>query len=159
MRLPVSLKRTQFAAAVFVGALLLLGAGDNSARVERLGHEMMCMCGCNQILLECNHAGCTYSDTMRRELVNAVDRNDEDKAVVQTFIDKYGTTVLAAPGKKGFDLIAWVLPYVALVLGLLGVSFVVKAWRGRMTAAPVAAPKDSAELASFREQARKETEL
>ena len=40
----------------------LLGANGDSARFTDLGHRMMCVCGCNQILLECNHVGCTYSD-------------------------------------------------------------------------------------------------
>ena len=49
-------------------AMLFLGA-DTDARFNKLGHQLMCMCGCNQILLECNHVGCTYSDRMRNELI------------------------------------------------------------------------------------------
>ena len=34
-----------------------------------LGHKLMCKCGCNQILLECNHVGCSYSTKMRDQLM------------------------------------------------------------------------------------------
>src|ERR1017187_3261496 len=43
------------------------GAGDPATRFNELGHQMMCICGCNQILLECNHVGCPDSDGMRNE--------------------------------------------------------------------------------------------
>src|SRR5580704_12958630 len=35
-----------------------LGASDPATRFNEIGHQMMCICGCNQILLECNHVGC-----------------------------------------------------------------------------------------------------
>src|SRR5690242_21825804 len=106
--------RLRLLSAVLLGVLILIGAGDNSARVDKLGHQLMCMCGCNQILLECNHVGCTYSDSMRKELVAAVDSGSNDNSVLQTFIDKYGTTVLAAPSKTGFDRVAWIMPYLEI---------------------------------------------
>ena len=52
-------------------AVFLLGANGDNARVTDLGHRLMCVCGCNQILLECNHVGCTYSDKMRQQLASA----------------------------------------------------------------------------------------
>ena len=46
----------------------LLGAGDENTRFNDLGHRLMCVCGCNQILLDCNHVGCNYSEHMRGEV-------------------------------------------------------------------------------------------
>ncbi|HVN21612.1 MAG TPA: hypothetical protein VMU05_22690, partial [Dongiaceae bacterium] len=43
-------------------------------RFNDLGHKLMCKCGCNQILLECNHVGCSYSTQMREELMAALTR-------------------------------------------------------------------------------------
>src|SRR5579862_4528488 len=105
--------KVRLLAAVFLGLIVLLGAGDDSARVDKLGHRMMCACGCNQILLECNHVGCTYSSRMRGELVAAVDSGESDRDVLQFFVQKYGTTILAAPTKQGFDRVAWIMPYLA----------------------------------------------
>src|SRR5258708_1043600 len=148
--------------AVFVGVLLLMGAGDDAARIDRLGHQMMCVCGCNQILLECNHVGCSYSTRMRDELVAAVDSGDSDGVVLEAFIQKYGTTVLAAPTTVGWaNRAAWVMPYAALALGIILVAFVVRAWRSRpLPFAPGAPPPVSGiELERFRAQARQETDL
>jgi cytochrome c-type biogenesis protein CcmH len=157
---PASLRRTLQAALLFVALIALLGAGDD-ARFNRLGHQMMCACGCNQILLECNHVGCRYSDNMRGELMAAIDRGDNDDLVMQSFVQKYGSTVIAAPSNTGFDRVAWIVPYLALVLGIFGVGFLVRAWRSRPlipTAATLPAVSGAA-LDRFRDQARKDTDL
>ena len=145
---------------VGIAVAMLMGASDQAARFNDLGHRLMCVCSCNQILLECNHVGCTYSDRMRAELVAAVDRGDNDDLTLQSFVQKYGPPVLAAPTKTGFDRVAWVAPYLALVLGLGLVTFIVRTWRSRPLVLPADAPVPvhGAELDRFRAQARKETE-
>jgi cytochrome c-type biogenesis protein CcmH/NrfF len=141
--------------------LIVAGAGDESARFNDLGHRLMCACGCNQILLECNHVGCAYSDRMRAELVAAVDRGDNDDLTLQSFVQKYGPTVLAAPKKTGFDRVAWVTPYAVLVLGIGLVGFIVRAWRSRPLLKPAELPAavHGSELERFRQQARRETDI
>jgi cytochrome c-type biogenesis protein CcmH len=142
-----------------VAVVALAGAGDESARFTDLGHRMMCVCGCNQILLECNHVGCTYSDRMRGELMASLDRGDSDDLTLQSFVQKYGTTVLAAPTKQGFNRVAWIIPYLVLVLGLLATMFIVRAWRGRQTLPAMVTRADDAAMDLYRRQARRETEL
>ena len=74
-------------------------------------------------------------------------------------MQKYGPTVLAAPGNTGFDRAAWILPIVALVVGFSWIVFVVRSWKNRP--APLIAdglrPVRGSELEQFREQARRET--
>src|SRR6202045_4318102 len=113
----------------------LTGAGDPATRFSEIGHQMMCICGCNQILLECNHVGCPDSDGMRNELMAAVSRGDSDSLVEQAFVQKYGPTVLAAPTAKCFDRTAWIVPFVALALGFTIVIMVIRSWKNRPTPA------------------------
>ena len=140
---------------------LFAGAGDPATRFTEIGHQLMCICSCNQILLECNHVGCPDSDGMRNELQDAVNRGDSDSLVEQSFVQKYGPTVLAAPTTSGFDRVAWIFPFVAFVLGLGFVVVVVREWKNRP--APAIAdglhPLRGAELEQFRDQASKETDL
>ena len=155
------LRRSLQVTVLIAAVVIFTGAGDDSARFNDLGHRLMCACGCRQILLECNHVGCGYSDRMRAELVAAVDRGDNDDLTLQSFVQKYGPTVLAAPTKTGFNRVAWIAPYVALLLGLALVSFIVRAWRSRPLLRPADLPAavHGAELERFREQARRETEV
>jgi cytochrome c-type biogenesis protein CcmH/NrfF len=148
-------------AVLLLMALLLLGAGDDSARFKDLGHRMMCMCGCNEVLLECNHVGCTRSDRMRAELVSALDRGDNDSLVLQDFVQNYGPTVLLAPTTTGFNRVAWIMPFAALFLGLGSVYYVIMSWK-RRPAPPFAdglRPLRGPMVDQFRNQARRETEL
>ncbi len=155
-----SIKRSLQLGFLFLIMLALLGAGDETARFNDLGHRLMCACGCNQILLECNHVGCSYSDRMRGELIAAVDR-DNDDLTLQSFVQKYGPTVLAAPTKTGFNRVAWIMPYLALVLGIVGVAWIVNIWKSRPLLRPADLPAavQGAELEHFRDMARKDTEL
>jgi len=138
-----------------------LGAGDESARFNSLGHRLMCVCGCNYVLLECNHVGCPNSDRMRGELAASLDHGDSDDRTLQAFVEKYGPVVLLAPTAKGFDRVAWVMPFLALALGSLTTIFIVLAWKKRpaLTAPGGVLPVSGADLEHFRSQARKDTEI
>jgi len=158
----VFLQRVRLLCGLLACVVLLLGAGDDGQRFERLGHQVMCICGCNYVLLECNHVGCPNSDRMRKELISAVTRGDDDPAILGWFVQTYGTVVLLAPTHTGFNQVAWIMPYLALVLGIGLVALVVWMWKERQPSPPgtrgPASPRGSA-LEGFRQQARRETEI
>jgi cytochrome c-type biogenesis protein CcmH len=155
------MRRILHGALLSLAVIAFTGAGDPGSRFTQIGHQLMCICGCSQILLECNHVGCPSSDGMRNELMAAVSRGDSDSLVEQAFVQKYGPTVLAAPTTSGFDRTAWIAPGVALFVGFGIVVLVVRSWKNRP--APAIAdglrPAGGSELDKFREQAREETDL
>jgi len=155
------IRRALQCALLAIAVIALAGAGDPASRFNELGHGIMCICSCNEILLECNHVGCPDSDGMRNELMAAVNRGDSDSLVQQAFVQKYGPTVLAAPLTSGFDRTAWIMPFVLMIFGFGMVVYIVRAWKNRP--APAIAdglrPVHGAELEQFREQARKDTDL
>jgi len=147
-------KRLVSAFLLLILVLPLTGAGAD--RFNTLGHRMMCSCGCGQVLLECNHVGCPRSDGMRNELAAGIQRGDSDDLVLQSFVQKYGATILAAPTTTGFNRVAWIMPFLALAAGLSVAIFFIRRW-GKMRAAETSTP--SVIDPAFREQARRETEL
>ncbi len=147
---------------VVVLAMLLLGATtDTGTRFSDLGHRLMCTCGCGQVLLECNHVGCQSSDRMRGELMGAMKRGDNDEQVLASFVEKYGPVVLAAPTKTGFNRVAWLMPYLTLLAGIVVTAGVVRAWRTRSKARPAAssAGVDGATLDTLRRRVHEDTEI
>lgn len=147
--------------AIILFASLLLGAGDSpDARYSKLGHQLMCQCGCGQVLIECNHVGCSYSTRMLAELKEGIAKGETDKVILAGFTEKYGKTVLAAPTTEGFNLVAWIMPFVIFVLGTAGVVTVVRTWKRRAVYSPVQPTASTDEqLDSYRARARQETEL
>ena len=131
-----------------------LGA-QQTERAKRLGQRMMCVCGCNQILTACNHVGCTYSHTMLKELDDRITRGDSDDAILQSFVQEYGATVLVDPPKTGFTGLVWLVPILAPLLALYLVWELVRRWRQRAVLAPASRSQLATELL---ERARREAD-
>jgi cytochrome c-type biogenesis protein CcmH len=120
--------------AVFAMAPLVItpvGAQQLSDRAKQIGGKFMCMCGCSQVLTECNHVGCSVSASMLKELNRSLSRGNSEDAITQMFVQEFGTKVYAEPPKSGFSLVAWVLPSVYLFVGAGVVIFVIARWRKR----------------------------
>ena len=153
-------RRGAMVLALMTAIVLFMGAGDDlQKRFNDLGHRMMCRCGCNQVLLECNHVGCTYSDKMRGELMAGLQKGENDDLILQGFVQEYGAVVLAAPTTTGFGRVAWVMPFVALFAGLALVVIVVRQWRHVPAEALAGAPTPDAATDGYRDRIREETEV
>ncbi|HXY51530.1 MAG TPA: cytochrome c-type biogenesis protein CcmH [Terriglobales bacterium] len=161
LRTSSTLQRVAQCGLVVFALFTFLGVGADDARFNTLGHRLMCVCGCNQILLECNHVGCEYSDRMRGELMAALDRGENDDLALQGFVQEFGATVVAAPSTKGFGRVAWIVPFLALALGLMLLVMVVRVWRMRPDPALADGirPPRGVDLERFRRQAQEETQL
>ena len=146
--------RIWFQVACLSLLVFALGSADPTARFNDLGHKMICQCGCNQVLLECNHYGCPVSPQMRNELQAGIARGDSDNLVLQSFVQKYGAIVLAAPIRGGFDNVAWIVPILAFLLATFGVAVLIKRWRR-----PAQVPHSANPSSSVIERVRKETEI
>ena len=154
-----SLLRTfiQISAACLL-LIFMVGAGDTAARYKSIGHQLICTCGCGQVLLECNHVGCTVSTQEEGELRNALDRGDGDQLILQDFVQKYGPTVLAAPPESGFNLVAWIAPGMVFVLAMFVTALIIRKWKLHTVAMPAEIAGD-AHTTAILDKVRKETEL
>ena len=108
-----------------------LPAQQPSDRAHQIGGKFMCMCGCNQVLTQCNHVGCTVSTAMLKEVDQGLARGDSEDTITQAFVQEFGTKVYAEPPHSGFSLVAWSMPAVYLAVGLVLVLFVISRWRKR----------------------------
>lgn len=140
-----------------------VGAQQLSDRAKQIGGKFMCMCGCSQVLTQCNHVGCSVSASMLKELNQSLANGGTEESITQAFLQEFGTKVYAEPPKSGFSLVAWAMPTVYLVIGAVLVIFVISRWRRRPAteAGPAgSAPKPiSPELLErARAQAARETE-
>ncbi len=126
---------------LFTVAFTMLGADDASTtHLDKIGHKLVCQCGCGQILMECNHVGCPVSGPMIEELKAQLASGSSEAAILQTFITKYGPVVLAAPIRGGFDNAAWIVPVVVFLLAIVGTAFLIHRWRSRHALAMAGAP-------------------
>lgn len=129
-------KRAGWRYAVLLCTALMLFAVPGGAqipgqseRAKKIGKRLMCMCGCNQILVECNHVGCSVSTAMLKELDERIARDEPDDLLIQSFVQQYGEKVLAQPPAKNFGLVAWIMPFFVLLLGFLAIRVLLLRWR------------------------------
>lgn len=157
--------RSKLLQSAFLAVLTIGFLGASQSRFDRLGHQMICMCGCNQILNECNHVGCPVSPVMLNELREQLAGASGDTAVLNWFAAKYGAVALASPIRGGFDNVAWIIPFAVFFLATVGTAFTVWSWRRRTLRL---APPDpfttgdpalmNSEAQALRERIRQETE-
>ncbi|MGA9585845.1 MAG: cytochrome c-type biogenesis protein CcmH [Terracidiphilus sp.] len=149
------LKRALQAGTLAVAVCFSLGASDAGARYDHLNHQLMCSCGCGQVLGECNHVGCPDSPVQLAELRTAINAGLTDQQVLDSFVAKYGATVLAAPTTHGFDLVAWIAPFAVFAAALLGTILLVRHWSvGKKETSQVAS---TPEMDAIHERIRRET--
>jgi cytochrome c-type biogenesis protein CcmH len=117
--------------AALLLCIALLGATDPEAQFNKMGHNMICMCGCSQILMECNHVGCPVSPVMLNELRTQIAQGGPENLIFNWFAAKYGAVVLAAPMRGGFDDVAWITPMAVFFFAIVGVAFLIVIWRKR----------------------------
>jgi cytochrome c-type biogenesis protein CcmH/NrfF len=155
-------KRWIQAGAIGLLAVVMLGANDPGSRFGKIGHEMICTCGCGQVLLECNHVDCPVSPVMIGELHAQVDGGGSDTSILNWFAAKYGATVLAAPIRGGFDNVAWIAPMAVFFLATIGTGFLILIWKRRSGGETASVPMDGGvgvmEADAMRERIRRETE-
>jgi cytochrome c-type biogenesis CcmH protein len=159
-----------FGLVVVLGAgPLVLGQTGYSQRAKEIGMHVKCLCkGCDMSAGGCAHPGGAFSgpcDTakgMLREIDQHLAKGESEQQIIAAFVAEYGTVVYVEPPKKGFGLVAWLMPVAYAIAGLAVLVFVVRKWAVRTpTATPTTAggaglPSEA--MARARAQAARETE-
>jgi cytochrome c-type biogenesis protein CcmH len=122
-------------------------ATDNDPTVKNLERRFRCTCGCGLDVYTCRTTDftCTYSPELHREVVALMEAGQTPDQVVDSFIAKYGESILMAPEAKGFGAIGYALPGAAILLaGSLLAVILVRRSRRMQQVAPAPAPSAGA---------------
>jgi cytochrome c-type biogenesis protein CcmH len=100
--------------------------GDRPTLADLEG-EVMCPI-CNTTLDQSSSPAARQIENFIARRIEAGDSKDEIK---DKLVAVYGPRILAAPPKEGFDLLAWLLPFVGLVGGALVLGLFAWRWSRR----------------------------
>ena len=92
------------------------------------------------------------ANQMRAIVRERLAAGETPEQVTAYFVEKYGTWILLAPPRRGFDLLVWVVPFMALGLGLGLAILAMRRWRRRSAAAAPPAAVDDATRARIRRE-------
>lgn len=99
---------------------------DNNETVKGIERRLKCTCGCNLDIFTCRTTDftCTYSPELHKDVVALYQAGQTADQIVAAFVAKHGEQILLAPPARGFNILGYILPTVAVVLGAGTLGFV-----------------------------------
>jgi cytochrome c-type biogenesis protein CcmH len=117
-------------AGLIVALLLALAAAGTAAASEQhpnlpeLERELICPT-CHESLAVSNSP---IADRMRAFIRARIAAGDTKSEIKSKLVDQFGESVLAAPPKRGFNLLVWLLPLVCLGIGGAALAVLARRW-------------------------------
>lgn len=123
--------------------------------VNRIAKKLYCPVCPNTPLDVCETQAC---QDWRAQIRDQLAEGWSEEQIIDYFVAQYGERVLAEPQRKGFTSLVWILPAIAVLLGLGIVWQVVKGWRAQaaLTASAPPPPEVPAEILAQIEQELRE---
>jgi cytochrome c-type biogenesis protein CcmH len=110
------------------GATPLLTPLERDA-VER---KLSCPCPCTLDVFTCRTSmPCGFSPRMHQDVVRLVEGGYSGEEIVAAFRASYGEKVLMAPEAKGFNLLGYLMPFLAIGTGGVALAVFLQRWRAR----------------------------
>jgi cytochrome c-type biogenesis protein CcmH len=106
-------------------AVVLWPNGEQSpaARAHELETQLKCP-ECQGLSVADSQA--PTSRAIRTDIKRRVAAGQSDEEIRQSYIDRYGDSILLAPEDSGVSLLVWILPVVVLALGATGIVFALR---------------------------------
>jgi cytochrome c-type biogenesis protein CcmH len=125
-------------AAAILALLLLavLPATAGALTVNEVAREVRCPT-CNTPL---DVSSSPAASDMKQYIAERIDRGWDKQRIIDGLVAEFGDGVLATPSKSGFDLIAWLVPGLAVLAGIVTVVILAWTWSRRRPSASAAAP-------------------
>jgi cytochrome c-type biogenesis protein CcmH len=122
--------------------------------VDEVAEGLTCQCGCGLTVANCNHPNCSFSVPAKDEIEAMINRGLGREAIIGAFRVKYGEKILSAPTTQGFNLLAWITPFVMLLGGGGLIVLVLGRWRARDSSHPTPSVSTAAPSAADAELRR-----
>jgi cytochrome c-type biogenesis protein CcmH len=118
------------------------------AESDALERTLRCQCGCTLNVFVCRTTdfSCQVSPAMHRDVMGLVDGGYTAQEIIDAFIDTYGERVLMAPRARGFNLVGYVMPFVALSAGAAVLVVLLRRWQRRAEGHAVAVVPASSDV-------------
>lgn len=117
-----------------LSAFMLLSGSGMKAQTQEVDEELF-----RSIAIELRCPTCqglsildssaNFSEQIKAQVREQIRQGKSKPEIIDFFVERYGLWILREPPKEGFNLIAWILPTVILILGPILIWFFV--WRKR----------------------------
>ncbi|MDN5322375.1 MAG: cytochrome c-type biosis protein CcmH [Clostridia bacterium] len=99
--------------------------GEITIIQKEIEEMLVCQDDCGMLVSACDNSTAQY---MRGIIVEQINQGKTKEQILEYFIGIYGEKVLAAPPPKGFNITAWVTPFLMVLAGGLLIYFALEKW-------------------------------
>lgn len=134
---------------------------DNDPGIQAIEKKLRCSCGCGLDIYTCRTTDftCTYSPELHRQVVALAEQGKTAQEIIDNFVAQYGIQGLMAPPKRGFNLAAYFVPSIVVVIAGALLTRALRRWSQAAKAEAVAAPAPTSDASPAElERLRRELE-
>ncbi len=113
-------------AVLIILVSLFLPTAGLALTLTEMEAEIMCDCGCTMVLNTCK---CGRAADMKGDIGAMIKQGKSKQEIISSFVSQYGEIILSAPTRKGFNLVAYIAPMTAFLLGVMVVVYLIRRWR------------------------------
>jgi cytochrome c-type biogenesis protein CcmH/NrfF len=125
----LQLGRFAIAALAILFAVAPLAFAAARTTVNQVSQGLTCQCGCGLTVANCNHPQCSFSVPLRVEIEAMISHGWTREQILAYYRHKFGEKILSAPTTEGFNLLAWTMPFAAIIFGGGFIALAFTRWR------------------------------
>jgi len=103
----------------------------SAVTTQEVEEALTCQCGCGLTVHSCNHLQCGFAVPAKQTILDLVGQGKTKDDITASFTARYGEKVLSAPTTTGFNLAAWLTPFLAVVVGGVLIGIISLRWARR----------------------------
>ncbi|MGH7893411.1 MAG: cytochrome c-type biogenesis protein [Candidatus Binatia bacterium] len=107
---------------------------------QEVEESLTCQCGCGLTVHSCNHIQCGSGEPMKKEIAERLAQGETKEQILAAFTQRLGEKVLSSPTMQGFNRLAWVTPFAALLVAGTILTVAIRR-RARLSGAALAPPR------------------
>lgn len=122
------IKRLLCSPLLVCGFSLALAASPTNQAIEE---SLTCQCSCGLTVHSCNHLNCSFAVPAKEKIAEQIGLGQSQDIILASFVSRYGEKVLSSPTISGFNLAAWITPFLVVLIGGVGIGLISVRWTKR----------------------------
>lgn len=131
------MKRLLVVAAAGLALAAPAAAACPKTSLAKLENEVMCPVCQGETIAQSDSQAAAQ---VKRFIQERVDACASEAQIKRELVAQYGTQILAAPPRKGFGWLAWLLPIIGLLLAAGAMALLARRWSRRTAEGPPGSP-------------------
>jgi cytochrome c-type biogenesis protein CcmH len=123
---------------------------------QEVEEALTCQCGCGLTVHSCNHLQCGFAVPAKQTIAEQISQGKGKEEIMAAFVTRYGEKVLSAPTTSGFNLAAWIMPFLVVLVGGVLITLVSLRWSRRNSQNEPHRPPVPSSANQYRDRLQKE---